>query len=182
MIQQAFRNPLDFVNYMPLSQGYINVVLDLHMYHAFGNYWNDMAAKLQDGWATNIKAACNYASKMSAQTLDVFVGEWSLAITECQKHLTGYGVPYSPPSAPSSLCEYYNGDFETYSPEYKQFLQDYMLAQMDAFEAVNGLFFWTAKTEDNSGPEWDYLFLLRKGIAPRNLCERRRVCDGLIKK
>ena len=40
-----------------------------------------------------------------------------------------------------------------------------------------GWFFWTAKTEENCAPEWDFLFLLEQGIAPANLCERQRYCN-----
>ena len=40
-----------------------------------------------------------------------------------------------------------------------------------------GWFFWTAKTEENCAPEWDFLFLLEQGIAPANLCERQSYCN-----
>ena len=177
IVQQAFRTPTDFINYMPESQGYSNVVLDLHEYHAFGEYYNGLAEDPTQAWPTNIDLSCDYAEYTSVQTLEVVVGEWSLAINDCQKYLDGgYGEPYVPPNGSPAVCDYYNGDFSTYNDEYKQFMRDYMGAQMDAYEAGNGWFFWTAKTENNCGPEWDYLFLLRNGIAPANLCERPRVC------
>ncbi len=37
-------------------------------------------------------------------------------------------------------------------------------------------FFWTAKTENNCAPEWDYLFLLQNGVVPQNLCQRETFC------
>ena len=40
-----------------------------------------------------------------------------------------------------------------------------------------GWFFWTAKTEDNCAPEWDFLFLLEQGIAPADLCQRDHYCS-----
>ena len=40
-----------------------------------------------------------------------------------------------------------------------------------------GWFFWTAKTEENCAPEWDFLFLLEQGIAPADLCQRDRYCS-----
>ena len=52
----------------------------------------------------------------------------------------------------------------------------FIRAQMDAYEVGQGWFFWTAKTEDNCAPEWDYLFLLQNGIAPDNLCTRTTFC------
>lgn len=105
------------------------------------------------------------------------VGEWSLAVCDCQKYLDGgYANPYVPPNALPSTCEFYNGDFENYPDYQKDFMRDYMAAQMDAGEAGDGWFFWTAKTENNCAPEWDYLFLVQNGIAPQNLCERPRYC------
>ena len=51
-----------------------------------------------------------------------------------------------------------------------------MRFQMEAYETGLGWFFWTAKTENHSAPEWDYLFLLKNGIAPPNLCETPKFC------
>ena len=58
----------------------------------------------------------------------------------------------------------------------RAFMRQHLIAQMDAYEAGGGYFFWTAKTENNVGPEWDFLFLLENGIAPANLCERETYC------
>ena len=61
------------------------------------------------------------------------------------------------------------------SSSYKEFLRDFMLSQIEAYESsVNsvGWFFWTAKTERHRAPEWDYLFLLENDIAPKDLCNR----------
>jgi hypothetical protein len=33
-----------------------------------------------------------------------------------------------------SACKYYNSDFTTYSQEYKDFLKNFFLAQIDSFE------------------------------------------------
>ena len=162
---------------MPPSQGYANVGLDLHESHAFGEYWNSLAEDPESAWPVHIQASCDYAALTSAQTLDTVVGEWSLATTDCQEYLDGgYAVDYVPPNASPATCQFYNSNFTSFSDDYKQFLRDYMLAQMDAYEAGSGWFFWTGKTENNCAPEWDYLFLLRNGIAPTNLCERNTVC------
>ncbi len=88
-----------------------------------------------------------------------------------------YATPYVPPWAEEETCNYYNSNFDTYTAEYKAFLTNYMLAQMDSYETGAGYFFWTAKTEDNCAPEWDYLFLLQQGIAPADLCSRNRYCS-----
>jgi aryl-phospho-beta-D-glucosidase BglC (GH1 family) len=112
--------------------------------------------------------------------MDTFVGEWSLAVTDCQLYLDGgYADPYVP-VASESTCAYYNSNFTTYPADYIQFLQDFIRAQMDSHEskgAGSGWFFWTAKTENNCAPEWDYIFLLDNGIAPADLCTRTTYCS-----
>ena len=78
------------------------------------------------------------------------------------------------------MCEFYNSQFDTYPADYKQFLSDYMLAQMDSFESGDmgaGWFFWTAKTEDHCAPEWDMVFLIQNGIAPEDFCNRNSYCQ-----
>ena len=113
------------------------------------------------------------------QTLPTIIGEWSLAITDCQKYLhNGYDVPYVPPDAGKDpkICQFYNSEFTSFSEDYKNFLRNYMRFQMEAYETGLGWFFWTAKTENHSAPEWDYLFLLKSGIAPQNLIETPKFC------
>ena len=43
-----------------------------------------------------------------------------------------------------------------------------------------GWFFWNAKIENDGNPEWNYLFLLKKGIVPANLCQKETVCDSKL--
>ena len=117
---------------------------------------------------------------LEKQTLPTMVGEWSLAITDCQKYLhNGYDDPYVAPDAGKNptICQFYNSDFTTYTEEYKDFLRNYMLFQMETYETSSGWFFWTAKTEDHSAPEWDYLFLIKNGIAPKRLCKTPNYCS-----
>ena len=40
------------------------------------------------------------------------------------------------------VCNYYNHDFSTFAPEYKEFLKNFFLAQIDGFE-------YAAKLETN---------------------------------
>ena len=57
------------------------------------------------------------------QTLPTIVGEWSLAITDCQKYLhNGYDEPYVAPDAgkDARICLRYNSKFDSYS-EYVNF-------------------------------------------------------------
>lgn len=172
-LQSAFRGLEDFRGYMEDKMG---VLLDWHEYQCFGG-WNDVWNLPDKGWSSHIDAACQWGDP--ARTLPVVVGEWSLAVTDCQKYLAypGYNDPYKH-DASNEACEYYNGDFETYPEDYKQFLQTYFLAQTQVYQTQgNGWFFWTAKTENNcGGAEWDFLYLMGTGIIP-DLCEKPVVCN-----
>lgn len=176
-IQSAFRATSDFHGYMP-EPDFQSVSLDTHNYQCFGGYWNGLAEK-PEGWGAHLDASCNYHTEVAALTLPTFNGEFSLAVTDCQKYLNGgIAFPYNP-EASDAACKYYNSDFTTFVPEYKEFLKKYFIAQIDAFEygaTGAGWFFWTAKTENNCAPEWDYLFLLQNGIVPQNLCKRDVFC------
>jgi len=179
VVQQAFRAWYEFYGYMSEADGYSNVALDIHSYHAFGPLWNYVAS-LDNAWQLNLDGACLYHWELMNVTMATMVGEWSLAITDCQLYLQG-GVnePYHPGTG-AEVCARYPSNFADYSEEYKDFLANFMLAQMDSFEFGDqgvGWFFWTAKTEENCAPEWDFLFLLEQGIAPGNLCERQNYCD-----
>ena len=57
------------------------------------------------------------------------------------------------------------------------------IQQIDGFEyGPNGMgwFFWNAKIENDGYLEWNYLFLLKKGIVPSNLCQRETVCNSKL--
>jgi glucan 1,3-beta-glucosidase len=104
--------------------------------------------------------------------------EETLAVTDCQKYLNGgFHTPYVPPDASEAACAYYNSDWNSYNDEYKGFLKQYFTAQIDAYEQGAGWFMWTMKTEDNCAPEWDFIFLLEKGIIAGDLCEREHFCQ-----
>jgi len=153
-----------------------NVDLDAHNYQCFGGYWNDVALS-GDGWGTHIEASCNIKNDINGSPLNTWVGEFSLSVTECTKYLSGgYMINYIPPDNDPSLCNYYNNDFSTYADDYKNFLRDFFLAQIDSFENGAGWIFWTGKTEGNCAPEWDYLFLLENGIVPADICNRNTIC------
>lgn len=179
VIDSAFRSSDNFINYMDSN---INVYVDIHHYQGFGSYWNSMAMDLPDGWLNHYRHTCRWKMNLEKQTLPSIVGEWSLAITDCQKYLhNGYQTPYVAPDAgkDSRICKYYNSDFDLYSNEYKEFLKKYMILQMESYEAGSGWFFWTAKTENHCAPEWDYLFLLKNDIAPKNLCQKMNLCHQI---
>lgn len=177
-IQQGFRPWYNFYDYMSDPDKYTKVALDIHSYHAFGPFWN-LVASQDNAWSVNLEAACLYHWELMNVTLNTFVGEWSLAITDCQLYLQGgYNEPYHP-GCGKEVCTQYNSDFSTYTDEYKTFLRNFMLAQMDSFEfGDNGIgwFFWTAKTENHCAPEWDLIFLIENQIAPEDFCTRDKYC------
>ena len=81
-----------------LIQEYQGVVLDGHEYQCFGLFWNELAAQ-PIGWSTHLGSACAYGNQVDASKHPLFVGEFSLEVTDCQKYLDGgYAEPYIPPS------------------------------------------------------------------------------------
>ena len=42
-----------------------------------------------------------------------------------------------------------------------------------------GWFFWTAKTENNCAPEWDFLYLIDNQIIPFDICKKTDFCQLL---
>ncbi|TRY73119.1 hypothetical protein TCAL_09175 [Tigriopus californicus] len=178
IIQQGFRNPSDFVNLMSEKKGYQGVVLDLHNYHFWNKKLNNEALQVPKVFETNIEEACEFASYVKIQTLPTIVGEWSLASTDCQKYLYGYSKPYNPKLASNETCKMYDGNLRNYSDSHRQFLQDFLIAQMEVQEAASGYFFWTVKTEDHYAPEWDFLALIKNGIVPHTLCTKKSICSS----
>ena len=79
--------------------------MDGHEYQCFGSYWNDLAA-LPGGWGSHLASACVYGTLVDVSKHPLFVGEFSLEVTDCQKYLDGgYAEPYVPPSEYFS-CNY----------------------------------------------------------------------------
>ncbi len=83
--QQAFRPPSDFSNFLDAADGHPGVAVDLHEYHAFGPDYN-LGLANAEGWDIHLDISCDYSVNMNEHS-DTFVGEWSLAITDCQKYL-----------------------------------------------------------------------------------------------
>eukprot|EP00091_Calanus_sinicus_P018545 TRINITY_DN4273_c0_g1_i3.p1 TRINITY_DN4273_c0_g1~~TRINITY_DN4273_c0_g1_i3.p1 ORF type:complete len:455 (-),score=140.35 TRINITY_DN4273_c0_g1_i3:20-1384(-) len=172
---------LGFGDYVGLFEEptYSGVVLDAHSYQCFGgaNHWAEEA----DGWDKHMAESCRLGSDISGSPLDVFTGEFSLAVTDCQEYLQGgFVTPYDPVDSSDEACSYYNGDLMNYDESHKEFLQKYFLAQLDSFEAGErgvGWYMWTMKVEGSAGPEWDFLYLWENGIIPKDLCSREHICN-----
>ncbi|KAG9298614.1 hypothetical protein G9A89_012682 [Geosiphon pyriformis] len=117
----------------------------------------------------------------SNNNLWTVIGEWSLASNDCTKWLNGFkaGARYdgtlneNPPICPTCTCKG-DDDYQTYSPDYKKFLRNFVEAQMDSFEAGVGWLFWNFKAE--KAPQWNYMLGVEQGWIPENPANRSFHC------
>lgn len=131
---------------------YTNVMLDSHLYHAFGGPTSNMTP-----WAVTDYVCSNDAPGVSARTdADwVVVGEWSNALKQGNT-----------PTGPNAL-----------TPDAASWLRSMTAAQMRAWDGSyaggpgrgngpgKGSFFWNFRTETGIS-EWDMLLMLRSNAAP----------------
>ena len=61
VIQQALRNSSDFHGYFEDKEG---VSLDNHIYYSFGQYWNEVAERVDKGWDEHFATACAYQEEI----------------------------------------------------------------------------------------------------------------------
>jgi len=177
--QGAFRARWEFDDYY---NDFSSVSIDRHIYQCFGWDWCGVSTLPElEMHQVHYDVSCGYCDDIQNANKPTFTGEFSLAITECQKYLVdGYKVPYHPPHCEfEDICSYYNAGWDTFPQERKDFYAKYFLAQTDCFEFGDngaGWFFWTMKTEEHCAPEWDFIFLLDNGIIPGDLCNKGHVC------
>ena len=80
-------------------------------------------------------SSCHHGNDVQQIYHNAVTGEFSLAVTDCQKYLNGgFADPYVPPDAKPETCAYYNSDFSSFPVEYKEFLKSFFLAQIDGYE------------------------------------------------
>ncbi|KAF9934735.1 hypothetical protein FBU30_000593 [Linnemannia zychae] len=151
------------------------VMLDTHQYIMF----NDDLMRMNE--TTQLKFACETWGGDMIKSTKAFgptmVGEFSTAVNDCAKYLNGIGSGYrwdgtyngAPPKSPNSTCINQN-NAASYTPEYKRFLSNYFMAQVEAFEQGAGWFFWNFKTEDN--PLWSYFAGVDGGWIPKDINNR----------
>lgn len=75
-------------------------------------------------------------------------------------------------------CTPANAPASSYSDEYKLLLKTYAEAQMSAFEAAYGWFYWTWQTE--SAPQWSYRQAWEGGFLPAKAYEPDFRCGDEI--
>ena len=164
VIQHSFRPYKDFVGFFNRRVG---INLDIHYYQAFDGVWKSYSEKESKKplWDTHLLMTTRFKKNLAIQTLPTFNGEFSLAVTTCQKYLRGYQDNYNPKTTSPEACAFYNSDISKFPDLYKTFLFDFFFLQTKLFDKEGiGWFFWTAKTEGGCAPEWDFLALYRHGI------------------
>ncbi|KAG0741416.1 hypothetical protein G6F57_010878 [Rhizopus arrhizus] len=181
--------------FLPLSEwhgffggAYEKAVLETHLYLIFNNDLVALPRELQVDFPC--KAWKNDLNQSTTLTGLTMVGEFSVATNDCGKYLNGRGlgarfdgtleqegVPPKP-VCPTCTCKNVD-DWRNFSPEYKQFLLEFMEKQMDAYESGIGWFYWTYKTEDHVNPHWDYLLAWEQGFAPKDVNIRQHTCASV---
>eukprot|EP00808_Paulinella_micropora_P017641 g21640.t1 len=149
-----------------------NVWLDAHIYHAFSRDAQRMSDR------AHLEFACEKSwAQLAAAPYPTFVGEWSLATTDCMKWLNGFnqGARFEGKFEGDTVVGSCAGRNDlnnnvVFTPEYKRFLLAFAEVQMDAYEpqpsGAQGWFFWNFKTEDGSGPQWNYMLGVEQGFIP----------------
>eukprot|EP01080_Neovahlkampfia_damariscottae_P003167 gene3167-5483_t len=158
-----------------INLGTRNLFLDSHIYHVFDykllNFTNDQ----------HVTLTCETHKpliKRSNKFIDTYIGEWSLARTDCTKWLNGYGRGSRfdgtfESTNPIGSCTLEN-NYKQWSTEYKEWMKRFVEVQMDSYEAGVGWFFWNFKAENS--PHWDYLLGVREGWIPKNPAKRTHKC------
>lgn len=146
IISDGFQPLNTYNNYMS-EPNFETVLIDTHNYQVFDqtmNAWN---------WGQHIRGICDKADAYRNSPLWTFVGEWSLADTDCAQYLNGRGVGARydgsyPGSYNIGNCYYKTGDGSTFSNEYKTFLRQFWDVQTQVYENnAQGWVFWTWKNE-----------------------------------
>ncbi|EEB06832.1 glucan 1,3-beta-glucosidase Exg2 [Schizosaccharomyces japonicus yFS275] len=165
-------------NYAPIR--YPNMVIDIHRYTIFDSFM------LRLSHIDTLHAVCDVWDKEFEDNafLPSFVGEWSLADTDCAKFLNDVGEGtrwegnFSAAVYPNGgcavegacSCDIPNADPLNYPPSYKTYLNMYALSQMEVFEKTWGWFFWNWDTETSA--QWSYKKSRNAGILPKLAYEK----------
>ncbi|KAJ2801035.1 hypothetical protein H4R20_003834 [Coemansia guatemalensis] len=167
IIHDAFLAPSEWESFN--IRGWDNVILDTHNYHVFVK---DRLTLDREGHLT---ATCQDAKNVRNfnSHLWTVTGEWSLAVTDCARWLNGldngarwdgsldwemHGPVYS-----GATCAG-QSSIAAWDQQTRIFYRQFAEAQMDAYEAGSGWFFWNFKTEE--ADDWNYIKLAQNGIIP----------------
>ncbi|KAK8854773.1 hypothetical protein IAR55_003512 [Kwoniella newhampshirensis] len=176
VIHDGFQPLSTFDNYMT-EPTYEDVFLDTHNYQVFNDDYQTWT------WDRHISEICGKASTYSQSPLNLMVGEWSLATTDCAKYLNGRGIgsrydgSYSG-STYHGTCSDKSNDVSQYSNEYKAFMRKFFDVQTQVYERNGqGYIHWTWKTEDAG--DWSYKAGLDGGWIPQNAADHQYSYESL---
>ncbi|KAJ2006621.1 hypothetical protein H4R26_001261 [Coemansia thaxteri] len=173
VIHDAFLSPAEW-NDLNVA-GWDNVILDTHTYHVFVK---DRLTLSRDG---HLRATCQDAANVRNFNTHLWTvtGEWSLATTDCARWLNGFGkgarwdgsLPWemNGPVYSGATCSGQSSIGAWDSPT-RVFFRQFAEAQMDAYEAGSGWFFWNFKTEE--ADDWNYIKLAQNGLIPNPPTDR----------
>ena len=172
VIHDAFQNIDSYWNgFMNGASGVNDVMLDTHIYQIFSD---DQVAMSP---AQHVSTACGQAQSLQSTDKWTIVGEWTGAQTDCAQWLNGKGVGARydgtfPGSKIVGSCDgKYQGTVDGLSSADKSNIRSLIEAQLDAYAAHTGWFFWTWKAE--SAPEWNMQALIAGGLFPQPLTDRQ---------
>ncbi|CAG5158831.1 uncharacterized protein ALTATR162_LOCUS5276 [Alternaria atra] len=183
-------------NWQGKLQGNDNLLLDVHQYVIFNT--DQIKLKHRD----KLQFACEGWTQQSKRSMDkktgfgpTMCGEWSQADTDCTQYINNVNTgsrwegtlqstdrtgavlaPQCPLQSSQCSCDQANADPSDYSDEYKKWLYQFAVGQMDAFEAGWGWFYWTWETEKST--QWSYRRGREAGILPDKAYERDWKCPG----
>ncbi|KAJ2773718.1 hypothetical protein IWQ57_001167 [Coemansia nantahalensis] len=167
VIHDAFLSPAQWPMFN--VAGWENVILDTHNYHVF------VKDRLLMSRRQHLEATCQDAVHVRDFNTQLWTitGEWSLAVTDCARWLNGFGRgarwdgsmdwEMHGPAVPGATCAGQNS-MSSWDQPTRIFFRQFAEAQMDAYEAGSGWFFWNFKTED--ADDWNYMKLAKAGLVP----------------
>lgn len=148
--------------FMRPDQGFVNIIMDTHIYQVFDS------TSLSRNYSAHLCDSCSAGERNAGGTLWTITGEYCLATTDCAYWLNGQGrgarydgtldnYPY--------IGECNRNETSTWDDDYKSFLMQFALNQFAAWTEGQGVgwFFWNFKTEGNTQPQWDYMWLADNG-------------------
>ncbi|KAG0335238.1 hypothetical protein BG004_000076 [Podila humilis] len=159
-------------DFMPKSD---RMMLDAHLYIMFDDNLMRMNTTTQLQFACETWGSDIYRSV--SEFGPTMVGEFSVAVNDCATYLNGVGTGNrwegtwngAPPKMVGANCASEN-NAATYTVEYKQFLKNFFLAQIEGYEQGSGWTYWNFKTENN--PLWSYFDGVDGGWLPKDANNR----------